>query len=75
MSNRLPSVARMVRDIATPEGFEREVRTEPKSSWSPSYKVLTFSTPDVVIEIHFSSVSRDAYSLASGHVSFRAGNA
>lgn len=66
---RVPSVARMLRDIATPEGFEREVRTEPKTEWYPAYKVLTLKSEDIEIVIEFSQ-GRDGYFLACGHVSF-----
>jgi len=60
----------MLREIETPEGFEREVRVEPKTNWMPAFKVLALTSPDVEILINFYPNSRDSYSLASGHVSF-----
>lgn len=65
----VPTVARMLREIATPEGFEREVRTEPKTQWAPAVKVLVLKGDGIEIEIWFSG-GRDSYSLASGHVTF-----
>lgn len=68
----VPSTARLIRDIKTPEGFEREVRTEPKTNWCPSYKVLTLRSSDIEITIEFfgGPNRRESYFLANGHVSF-----
>jgi hypothetical protein len=75
MATSIPSEARMIREILTPEGFERELRTEPKDQWHPAYKVLTFSNETITIEIHFyggtAAQRRESYMLASGHVSFK----
>lgn len=65
----VPSVARMIRDIVAPEGFEKTVRTEPKTNWGPAFKVLVLKSADIEIEIHFLG-GRESYSLASGHVTF-----
>jgi hypothetical protein len=69
----IPSVARIMRDIVTPEGFEREIRIEPKTNWSPAIKVLVLKSSDTLIEIWFDAVGKnrsESYFLASGHVYF-----
>jgi hypothetical protein len=65
----VPTVAKMLKGIVTPDGFTREVYTEPKTQWHPATKCLKLVGPGVEILIVFDGVS-DSYSLASGHVSF-----
>lgn len=70
---RVPRPSTIMRGIKTPEGFEREERTETwqwgAGSKPVTYPVLRLFSPDVEIEVHFSG-GRDSYELASGHVTF-----
>jgi len=66
----VPTVAKMLKGILTPEGFTREEYSEPKTQWHPAYKCLRLTgIGGIVIEIEFNG-GRDSYFLASGHVGF-----
>lgn len=67
----VPSVKRMLRDIATPDGFDRNVHQEPATKWFRAFWVLELTTSDVKVSIDFSG-DRTSFALANGHVSFKA---
>jgi len=65
----IPSEARLMRDILTPDGFEREVSRD--EQWNNN--LLTFTNGEITITIRFFSGEgrRESIFLASGHVEFK----
>lgn len=70
----VPSVARMMKEIRTPEGFERTT-SETWYAGGKEWPVLKLESPDVSIEIVFTPqrdpYRKDGYDLGSGHVTFK----